>query len=137
MCHKIRGPHGAKSLERKGLSQKTSCADPLLWHMNSDFHGIRTPTFMPDEPFLLGVGVVLNIFLKNHADLGFPKRAFRNTRSLTISHVLSVADETELEQLPTASARLPHCRPSPKTSCRCCLPSLCKLVQSARQLLHN
>ena len=45
---------------------------------------------------------------------------FRNTRSLTISPVLSVADETELEQLPTASAWLPQYRPSSKTSWRCC-----------------
>ena len=33
----------------------------LLWHTNSDFYGIRTPHFMPYEPFLLGVGVVFNL----------------------------------------------------------------------------
>ena len=35
--------------------------EQLLWHTNSDFYGIRTPTFTPYEPFLLGVGVVFNI----------------------------------------------------------------------------
>ena len=35
----------------------------LLWHTNSDFYGIRTPLFMPYEPFLLGVGVVFNLLM--------------------------------------------------------------------------
>ena len=34
------------------------CTNRLLWHTNSDFYGIRTPTFTPYEPFLMGVGVV-------------------------------------------------------------------------------
>ena len=37
------------------------CTNRLLWHTNSDFYGIRTPTLTPYEPFLLGVGVVFNI----------------------------------------------------------------------------
>ena len=37
------------------------CTNRLLWHTNSDSYGIRTPTFTPYEPFLLGVGVVFNI----------------------------------------------------------------------------
>ena len=40
----------------------------LLWHTNSDFYGIRTPTFMPYEPFLLGVGAVFNLLNFNSAD---------------------------------------------------------------------
>ena len=32
------------------------CTNRLLWHTNSDFYGIRTPTFTPYEPFLLGGG---------------------------------------------------------------------------------
>ena len=36
------------------------CTNRLLWHTNSDFYGVRTPPFMPYEPFLLGVGVVFN-----------------------------------------------------------------------------
>ena len=47
-----------KSLEIKGLSQRMWCTNRLLRHTNSDFYGIRTPPFMPYEPFLLGVGVV-------------------------------------------------------------------------------
>ena len=45
------------------------CRNRLLWHTNSGFYGIRTPTFMPDEPFLLGVGVVFNI-LRNSFEFG-------------------------------------------------------------------
>ena len=41
----------------------------LLWDTNSDFYGIRTPTFMPCEPLLLGMGVVFNILI-----LGAQKR---------------------------------------------------------------
>ena len=61
ICHKMRGRMAYKSLEMKGLSQRTWCTNRLLWHTNSDFYGIRTPTFMPYEPFLLGVGVVFNL----------------------------------------------------------------------------
>ena len=60
ICHKIRGRMAYKSLEMKGLSQRMWCTNRLLWHTNSDFYGIRTPPFMPYEPFLLGVGVVFN-----------------------------------------------------------------------------
>ena len=35
----------------------------LFWHTNSDFYGVRTPTFIPYEPFLLGVGVVFKILI--------------------------------------------------------------------------
>ena len=37
------------------------CTNRLLWHTNSDFHGIRTPTFTPYEPVFIGLGVVFNI----------------------------------------------------------------------------
>ena len=40
----------------------------LLWHTNSDFYGIQTPTFMPYEPFLLGVGVVFNLLTSVYFD---------------------------------------------------------------------
>ena len=52
-----------KSLEIKRLSQRMRCTNRLLWHTNSDFYGIRTPPFMPYEPFLLGVGVVFNLLI--------------------------------------------------------------------------
>ena len=45
----------------KGLPQRMWCTNRLLWHTDSDCYGIRTPTFMPYEPFLLGVGVVFNL----------------------------------------------------------------------------
>ena len=45
----------------KGLSQRMWCTNWHLWHTNSDFYGLRTPTFTPYEPFFLGVGVVFNI----------------------------------------------------------------------------
>ena len=61
ICHKMRGRMAYTSLEIKGLSQRMWCTNRLLWHTNSDFYGIRTPTFTPYEPFLLGVGVVFNI----------------------------------------------------------------------------
>ena len=47
-----------KSLEIKGFSQRMWCTNRLLWHTNSDFYGIRIPTFTPYEPFLLGVGYI-------------------------------------------------------------------------------
>ena len=50
-----------KSLEIKGLSQRMWCTNRLLWHTNSHFYRIRTPTFTPYEPFLLGVGVIFNL----------------------------------------------------------------------------
>ena len=37
--------------EIKGLSQRTWCTNRLLWHTNSDFYGIRTPTLTPYESF--------------------------------------------------------------------------------------
>ena len=40
------------------------CTNRLLWRTNSDFYGIRTPPFMPYEPFLLGVGVAFNLLRK-------------------------------------------------------------------------
>ena len=61
ICHRMRGRMAYKSLETKGLSQRMWCTNRLLRHMNSDFYGIRTPAFMPYEPFLLGVGVVFNL----------------------------------------------------------------------------
>ena len=39
------------------------CTNRLLRHTNSDFYGIRTPPFMPYEPFLLGVGVAFNLLM--------------------------------------------------------------------------
>ena len=48
------------ALEIKKFSQRIWCTNRLLWHTNSDFYGMRTPTFMPHEPFLMGVGVVFN-----------------------------------------------------------------------------
>ena len=41
------------------------CTNRLLWHTNSDFYGVRTPPFMPYDPFLLGVGVVYNLLSFN------------------------------------------------------------------------
>ena len=58
-CHACTGP----------VCQKPCLHAPDLWHTNSDFYGIRTPTFMPYEPFLLGVGVVFNL-LTLHPKLG-------------------------------------------------------------------
>ena len=55
ICHKMRG-YGVKSLEIKGLSQRIWCTNRLLWHSRSDFYRIRTPTFYPYEPLLLGWG---------------------------------------------------------------------------------
>ena len=52
---------GVKSLEIKPLSQRIDSTNRLVWHTNSDFYGIRTPTIVPYESFLLGVGVVFNI----------------------------------------------------------------------------
>ena len=40
---------------------KVKGASQILWHMNPEFYGIQTPTFMPREPILLGIGVVFNI----------------------------------------------------------------------------
>ena len=62
ICHKMRGRMASKSLEIKGLSQRMWCTNRLLWHTNSDFYGVRTPPFMPYEPFSLGVGVVFNLW---------------------------------------------------------------------------
>ena len=59
------GRMAQKSSEIKGFSQRMWCTNRLLWHTNSDFYGIRTPTFMPYEPFLLGVGVVFNVLMNN------------------------------------------------------------------------
>ena len=56
ICHGMRGRMALKSLELKGLSQRMWCTNRLLWHTNSDFYGIRPPTFVPYEPCLLGVG---------------------------------------------------------------------------------
>ena len=36
----------------------------LSCHINSDFYGIQTPTFMAYKPFLLGAQVVFNILKK-------------------------------------------------------------------------
>ena len=47
------------------------CTNRLLWHTNSDFYGVRTPLFMPYEPFLLGVGVVFDL-LKQQEIPGTP-----------------------------------------------------------------
>ena len=47
------------------------CTNRLLWHTNSDFYGIRTPPFMPYEPFLLGVGVVFNLLKLKHKIMFF------------------------------------------------------------------
>ena len=70
VCHKMMGCMVQKSLEIKELSQKIWCTNRLLWHTNSDFYGIRTPTFMPYEPLLLGAGVVLNLLKTAHASQG-------------------------------------------------------------------
>ena len=47
------------------------CMNRLLWHTNSDFYGIGTPTFMLYEPFLLGVGVVFNVLREGQQTLLF------------------------------------------------------------------
>ena len=54
ICHKMRGRMAYKSFEIKGLSQRIWCTNRLLWHTNSNFYGIRTPTVMPYEPFFIG-----------------------------------------------------------------------------------
>ena len=62
ICHRMRGHVAQKSLEIKELAQRMRCRSRLLWHTNSDFYGIRTPTFMPHEVFFCrGVGVVFNM----------------------------------------------------------------------------
>ena len=65
-----------KSLETKGPSHRMWCTNRLLWHTNSDFYGIRTPTTMPNEPLLLGVGVVFNLLksgVKSEINTGRPE----------------------------------------------------------------
>ena len=57
---------------------------PTLWHANSDFYGIRTPTFMPYEPFLLGVGVVFYIYIYIYID----KRHFLMRSGLHENYVM-------------------------------------------------
>ena len=62
--------------------------EPTLWHTDSDFYAIQTPTFMPYEPFLLGVGVVFNILSRELAVLQYTP----------IFHVLNgVAAEDKLQ----------------------------------------
>ena len=43
------------------MSTENMVYEPTLWHTNSNFYGVRTPTSMPNEPFLLGAGVVFNL----------------------------------------------------------------------------
>ena len=61
----------------KGLSQRRWCTNRLLWHTNSDFYGIRTPTFTPYEPLLLGVGVVFQ-----YIEACVRQHCFQSTHSL-------------------------------------------------------
>ena len=48
------GPYGIKVGWGQGISTENMAYGP-------PFYGIRTPLFMPYEPFLLGVGVVFNL----------------------------------------------------------------------------
>ena len=49
--------YGVKIPWNKGtFTERIWCTNRLLWHTNSAFYGIRTPTFMPHEPFSLGGG---------------------------------------------------------------------------------
>ena len=57
------------------------CTNRLLWHTNSDFYGVRTPPFMPYEPFLLGVGVVYNL-LKEFRSTWLLDHRFRSWTSV-------------------------------------------------------
>ena len=74
----------SKSLEIKGFPQRMWCTNRLLRHTNSDFYGIWTPPFMPYEPFLLGVGVVLNLLNSNISagQVGFSSPLLPLTRLL-------------------------------------------------------
>ena len=85
----------------------------LLWHTNSDFYGIRTPTFTPYEPFILRVGVVSNILTIPHPK-GItltltkttlsPQRAHGCQHRLTCSMLISILlspDQWALKRRPT------------------------------------
>ena len=48
------GLYGIKVGSNQGISTENMAYGP-------PFYGIRTPLFMPYEPFLLGVGVVFNL----------------------------------------------------------------------------
>ena len=88
--------------------------EPTLWHTNSDFYGVRTPLFMPCEPFLLGVGVVFNLLMEVYKiqspswDKEFQKRSFRWCMPCVPSIVARIARPTSLAIWHRVHF---HCRP--------------------------
>ena len=81
-----------------------------MWSTNSDCYGIRAPTFVPYEPFLLGVGVVFNILkVKSVRILGAPVAA-------GCRYLLSVDAPQNFEKTSQhAQLRVLSSTPTPKT----------------------
>ena len=71
-----------KSLRNSGVGTDKGTNKSMrtrLWHTNPDSYAIRTPTFMPYEPILLGMGAVFNVL---RISLGLPKTSRELPRSL-------------------------------------------------------